>query len=106
MSPTLAVSPLSPERACASSSSRTRRFPDRPRPPFTAFDRRLIPRPAPRTAPPCSCRAARARGHDLLWLGAPPRESGDAGGTVQDERRDLAGEALHRGLVGGPHADA
>src|SRR5207237_544943 len=65
MSPTLAVSPLSPERACASSSSRTRRLPARPRPPFTAFDRQLLERQA----------AVRRVGSDELGVDRLERES-------------------------------
>src|SRR4029077_19972293 len=43
--PTFAVSPLSPDRAWASSSSRTRLF----------RDRVFIPPRSPRRAPPCAC---------------------------------------------------
>src|SRR6266498_3949056 len=43
--------------------------------------------------------------HDLLRLGPPPGEAGDAGWAIENERRDLACEAIDGRLVGRAHAD-
>ena len=89
MTPTLAVSPLSPERACAMSSE-----PDLH---DEHLDLRLHDGLVDQRRP--------VR-HDLLDLRTAAGESGDARRAVEHERRDLAREALDRALSLAAHADA
>ena len=89
MTPTLAVSPLSPERACAMSSRRT----------FIETTSTLVLHDA-------SCRQRGPVGDDLLDLRAAAGEAGDTRRAIEHERRDLAREALDRRAVVAAHADA
>src|SRR5512135_3060596 len=102
MSPTLAVLPLSPERACASHRSCTSTTPFSPLTPHLSRRQDLHPHPR-LDLPPVHQRGPVC--HDLLHLGPAPGEPGHAGRAGQHERGQLAGEPLHRRFLPRPHAD-
>src|SRR4051812_3383828 len=113
MSPTLAVLPLSPERACASQRSWTLRARAADLVDFcrvavgmvASFSRlQNIHLHALLDLPPIDERGPVR--HYFLHGRTAPGEPGDARRPGQHQRRDLPGEPLHRAALPGADADA